>query len=127
MRNEFGMKKTEEMFSVYKMSSTAFFYGTIMALDWQSKEESNGTMEFVKLCQDFMLEKSTSTFLDIYEKYSKINSRFSSWCHEREQDLDYQFENFQSIINGIYKNEKEEVIDISKFMNIKNVTEMKNE
>lgn len=123
MRNEFGMKKTEEMFSIYKMSSLAFFYGTIMSLDWQSKEEENKTMEFVKLCQDYMLEHTDKeiTFSSIYSKFSDFNHKFAEWCHEREHDIDYQFQNIQSIISGIYTNEKEEEIDISRFMNMKNV------
>lgn len=125
MRNEFGMKKTDEMFAVYKMSNLAFLYGTMISLDCQKEEKAKKTMEFIKLCQDFMLEKSEIKFLEIYNKYSEYSSDFSVWCHERENNIEFEFNNFQSIINDMYENEKDEVIDISKFMNMKNVTTVK--
>ena len=121
-----NMKNTEKMFIAHAMVGKAFFYGTIMARDWENEEYAKKTIDFVKLSQDFMMEKNDVSFVKLAEIFMEIKKDFDEWCHEREDDEAMLFDNFQLIINSCYQNALEKEIDISKFMNMKNVV-VKNE
>ena len=120
VKNDFGMKKTEEIFAVYKMGSLVFLFGTLMGVDYEKKELPNKAMEFLSKIQNFMFQED-SDFASIHNEFLEFNILFSEWCHERGKDLDFQLQNFQAIIDGLYKNETSPEIDISSFMNMKNV------
>lgn len=120
------MKYTEEIFIAQSMLSKGFFYGMIMARDWDDEEYGNGIINFAKLVQDFMMEKPESSFKAIEEKFIDIRKDFAEWCHEREKDDALFFDNFQLIINSNYKNSKEKPLIVSQVVNLENCLNVEN-
>lgn len=121
------MKHTEEIFIVQSMVSKGFFYGTIMARDWEDTEYKEGILEFVKMAQSFMFEENEISFNIIEKKFIDIRNDFAEWCHEREKDDALFFDNFQLIINSSYKNQTEKPLDVSKVVNLENCVEKETE